>query len=222
MKFALIDNIRVEPQPLQKGICPNCSQPVIAKCGKQKIWHWAHIRIESCDSWWEPETKWHRSWKNNYPIEWQEISLFDGQTGEKHISDVRTSHNLTIEFQHSAIKPEERFSRENFYKNMIWVVDGARLQRDYTRFRKGIENNFKRTRKKGYYFVEYPNEVFPKSWISSKVLVIFDFSGISTTEQDKIKDILWCLLPQGELQQTIVYGLTKIDFIQMTKNGRLK
>ena len=222
MKFALIDNIRVEPQQLQKGICPNCSQPVIAKCGKQKIWHWAHISIESCDSWWEPETEWHRSWKNNYPIEWQEISLFDEQTGEKHISDVRTTHNLTIEFQHSAIKPEERFSRENFYKNMIWIVDGARLQRDYLRFRMGTENNFKRTREKGYYFVDYPNEVFPKCWLNSEVLVIFDFSGISTTEQDKIKDILWCLLPQRDLQQTIVYGLTKSDFIQMTKNGRLK
>jgi competence CoiA-like predicted nuclease len=41
MKFALIDNNRVEPQPKQQGICPNCSQPVIAKCCKQKIWHWA-------------------------------------------------------------------------------------------------------------------------------------------------------------------------------------
>ncbi len=222
MKFALIDNNRVEPQPKQQGICPNCSQPVIAKCGKQKIWHWAHRNITSCDSWWEPETEWHRSWKNNYPIEWQEISLFDEQTGEKHISDVRTTHNLTIEFQHSAIKPEERFSRENFYKNMIWVVDGTRLQRDYTRFRKGTENNFKRTSKKGYYFVDYPNEVFPKSWLNSEVLVIFDFSGISTTEQDKIKNILWCLLPQRDVPQTIVYGLGKSDFILMTKNGRIK
>lgn len=221
MKFALINNNRVEAQPKQQGLCPNCSQPVIAKCGKQKIWHWAHRNIASCDSWWEPETEWHRSWKNKYPLEWQEIPLFDEQTGEKHISDVRTTHNLTIEFQHSAIKPEERVSREKFYKNMIWVVDGTRLQSDYTRFRKGTENNFKRTREKGYYSVDFPNEVFPKSWLNSEVLVFFDFSSRSTTEQDKIKDILWCLLPQKDVP-CIVFGLEKSDFIRMTKNGRLK
>lgn len=222
MKFALIDSNRVEAQPKSQGVCPYCSQPVIAKCGKEKNWHWAHRSITSCDSWWEPETEWHRNWKNYFPVEWQEISLYDEQTGEKHISDVRTVQNLTIEFQHSPLNPEERISREKFYKNMIWVVDGTRLQRDYQRFRKGVDNRFRMTRKKGYYFVDFPNEVFPKSWLNSEVPVIFDFCGLSTTEQDKIKNILWCLLPQKDTPQTIVFGLEKRDFVQLTKkNGRL-
>ncbi|HEY4787128.1 MAG TPA: competence protein CoiA family protein [Bacteroidales bacterium] len=218
MKFALIDNNRVEAQPKLQGLCPNCSQPVTAKCGKQKIWHWAHKSKTDCDNWWEPETEWHRTWKNNFPVEWQEISLFDEQTGEKHISDVRTIHNLTIEFQHSAIKSEERISREKFYKNMIWIVDGTRLQRDYSRFLKGTEN-FRNTRKKGYYFVDFPDEVFPKSWLNSEVPVIFDFCGLSTTEQDKIKKILWCLLPQKDAPQTIVIGLEKNDLVRITRNN---
>ena len=66
----------------------------------------------------ETETQWHRNWKNKFPIVWQEIFLHDEQTGELHIADVRTEHGLVIEFQHSHIKPEERISRENFYK--IW------------------------------------------------------------------------------------------------------
>jgi competence protein CoiA len=218
MRLALVDDKRIEAQPNQQGICPNCSQSVIAKCGKQKIWHWAHRKITSCDNWWEPETEWHRNWKNNYPLEWQEIQMIDQETGEKHISDVRTIHNLTIEFQHSSIKPDERISREKFYKNMIWVVDGTRLERDYIRFNKGL-SYFRSTRKKGFYFVDFPGEVFPKNWLNSEFPVIFDFCGLSTNEQDKIKNILWCLLPKKDSPETIVMGLIKKDFIQKTRNN---
>lgn len=218
MRFAIVGDIRIEAQPNQQGICPNCSQSVIAKCGKQKIWHWAHRNITTCDNWWESETEWHRNWKNNYPLEWQEIQMIDRETGEKHISDVRTIHNLTIEFQHSAIKPDERISREKFYKNMIWVVDGTRLERDYIRFSKGL-SYFRSTRKKGFYFVDFPSEVFPKNWLNSEFPVIFDFSGLSTTEQDKIKNILWCLLPKKDSPETIVMGLIKKDFVDKTRNN---
>jgi len=217
MRFALIDNNRVEAQPKQQGLCPICSQPVIAKCGNKKVWHWAHRGIISCDSWWEPETEWHRNWKNNYPTEWQEIVLFDEQTGEKHIADVQTIHNLVMEFQHSAMKPEERISREKFYKNMLWVVDGTRLQRDYPRFHKGMEN-FRRTNQQGVYFVDFPDEVFPKSWLNSTVPVIFDFCGLSTSEQNEIKNTLWCLLPQKDVTRAVVVGLRKNDFVQITHN----
>jgi len=217
MKFALFDNKRVEAQPKQQGLCPNCSQPVIAKCGDKKVWHWAHRSISSCDSWWEPETEWHRNWKNNYPSDWQEVILFDEQTNEKHIADIRSVHKLVIEFQHSAIKPEERISREKFYKNMIWVVDGTRLQRDYPRFQKRVEG-FRRTNQQGVYFVDFPDEVFPKNWLNSLVPIIFDFYDLSTPVQDEIKNTLWCLLPQKDLTQAVVVGLKRSDFIQITLN----
>jgi len=129
MRYALINNNKVEAQPKQQGLCPHCSEPVIAKCGSQKVWHWAHRSKANCDSWWETETEWHRAWKNNFPVGWQEISLIDEKTGEKHIADVRTAHNLVIEFQHSRIDPKERVLREKFYKNMLWVVDGTRLKK---------------------------------------------------------------------------------------------
>lgn len=145
MHFALINNNRVKAQPQLQGLCSCCSKPVIAKCGTQKIWHWAHKSKTDCDNWWEPETEWHRTWKNNYPADWQEISLLDKRTGEKHIADVRTVHNLVIEFQHSHIDPQERTSREQFYKNMVWVVDGTRLKKNYPRFLKGKKNCFENT-----------------------------------------------------------------------------
>ena len=41
--------------------------------------------------------------------------------GEKHIADVKTDQDCVIEFQHTYIKPDERRSREEFYKNIVWV-----------------------------------------------------------------------------------------------------
>lgn len=86
MRFALVNNNRTEAQPKLSGLCYCCSKPVMAKCGKQKIWHWAHKSKTDCDNWWEPETEWHRTWKNNYPADWQELFSFDKNTGEKHIA----------------------------------------------------------------------------------------------------------------------------------------
>lgn len=222
MKFALINNNRVEAQPKQQGLCPNCSQPVIARCGKQKIWHWAHRSITSCDSWWEPETEWHRNWKNNYPVEWQEIPLMDEQTGEKHISDIRTIHNLTIEFQHSALKSEERISREKFYKNMIWVVDGTRLKRDYPRFLKewksdGISDVHK-TDKSQIFEVWFPEFCFPGEWLKSSVPVIFDFRGDGALEDlEGKRNTLYCLFPQVG-RHARVAEISRKAFISATIN----
>ena len=83
MKFALVDGNKTEATKGAKGICPICGSELIAKCGEVKINHWAHKGIRNCDPWWENETEWHRSWKNNFPAEWQEIVLPDEQTARK-------------------------------------------------------------------------------------------------------------------------------------------
>lgn len=218
MRFALIDDKRKEAQPQLKGLCPCCSQPVSAKCGKQRIWHWAHCNKKTCDSWWETETEWHRSWKNNFPNEWQEVSLFDERTGEKHIADVRTAHNLVIEFQHSHIDTQERTSREKFYKNMVWVVDGTRLKRDYPRFLEGKKDNFRATGTSGFFLVNFPQKCFPTNWLESSVPVIFDFRGLALPDepQDVIKNTLWCLLPGRAEEYAVVAAILRKDFVSIT------
>jgi competence protein CoiA len=129
MKYAIIEGERFEPQPGTTGKCPCCERDVISKCGEKNIWHWAHKGKRMCDPWWENETEWHRTSKNNFPVDWQEIVQFS-ETGEKHIADVKTPTGWVIEFQHSFLKPEERRSRDEFYKKLIWVVDGRRRLRD--------------------------------------------------------------------------------------------
>ena len=61
--------------------------------------------------------------KNNFLKECQEIIMYDVKTGEKHIADVKTRTGIIIEFQHSPMNIKEQYSREQFYKNMIWIVD---------------------------------------------------------------------------------------------------
>ena len=127
MKYALNKNERVEAKPGMKGSCQCCSGQMIAKCGRYVTWHWAHKRIRDCDEWWEAETDWHRSWKNRFPRDWQEILQIDQDTGEKHVADVKTPYGLVIEMQNSPLNWQELRSREQFYKKIVWVVNGDRL-----------------------------------------------------------------------------------------------
>ena len=165
MKYALQVEERVEATLKSAGVCPCCGSEMIAKCGNRKVWHWAHKTKQSCDHWWENETQWHRAWKNQFPVEWQEVVHF-AEDGEKHVADVKTSTGLVIEFQHSSIKREEIEARTRFYKNIIWIVDTTHsYKREFKRFRANLS---------------YENETHDYSsdydgvWGSLKVPVFFD------------------------------------------------
>ena len=111
-----------------RGNCPICGAVTIAKCGSKIINHWAHFRLKDCDPWWENETQWHRDWKNNFPLECREIS-HTAPDGEIHRADVKTPTGIIVELQHSPISDKERISREEFYKNLVWVIDGEEFKK---------------------------------------------------------------------------------------------
>ncbi len=217
MKYAIVNGIRVEATKGVKGICPSCSSELIAKCGQLKINHWAHKGARTCDPWWEPETEWHRTWKNHYPSEWQEFSFRN--KNEVHIADIHTDHALTIEFQHSHIDPKEKADRERFYKKMIWVVDGTRLKRDYSRFLKA-STEFKIADKKGLFKVDYSNEIFPSNWLNSSVPVIFDFKGIEhLSDKNDKRQKLYCLFPIRSGRYLLLAEFSRATFIKSTITG---
>ncbi len=219
-KFALIDNVRTEAIKGAKGICPFCGSELIAKCGDIKLHHWAHKGIRTCDLWWENETEWHRTWKSNFNPDWQEIILHDKITGEKHIADVRTEHGLVIEFQHSFLNSQERIKRENFYKNMVWVIDGTRLKSDYLRFLKG-KTNFRPTVEKGRHLVDSPDKCFPSAWIGSLVHVVFDFKGVESIDNpDDCRNYLYYLFPKRNTRESEVAILTRDSFINNIIEGK--
>ncbi len=82
MKFAFVEGSKLQPQPKLHGTGPLCDGDMIAKCGRVKVWHWAHKGKRHWDQWWENETEWHRNWKDEFPTDWQEVSQKDEETGE--------------------------------------------------------------------------------------------------------------------------------------------
>lgn len=202
MKFTLLNNERIEPQKgIKNAICPICGEIVVPKCGQIKIHHWAHQSTQNCDSWWESETEWHRYWKNNFSKEWQEIIMYDNKTGEKHIADVKTKTGIVLEFQHSLMNIEEQHSREQFYKNMIWVIDAKKY---YDKFKQNINLLEHCKSNKNYFYMkidsfELQKNCFPQRWIDSSVPVVFDFGiqdDLEDNDYNRQKKWLWCVFPE--------------------------
>lgn len=206
MKFALVNNQRQEAQPSLEGLCLGCGSPMVARCGEVRIKHWAHKGTRRCDSWWENETEWHRSWKNQFPIGWQEI-VHHAENNERHIADIKTQEGWVIEFQHSYIKPEERRSREGFYKKLIWIVDGTRRAKDKKRFFDILgDSSFNRN----YLNLKstFPEGALLRDWINSKAQVFFDFG-----EKD-----LWWLLSESNDYWAFILPMPKSEFIKLQQN----
>lgn len=209
MKFALVNGTEETPSPKKSGLCPFCNAKVISKCGTKKSWHWAHKGKIECDPWWENETEWHRAWKNNFPEHCQERIHHD-EKGERHIADVMTDEGWVIEFQHSFIKPEERSSRNSFYKKLAWVVDGTRRKRDKTQFFKLIEEDIQISSTPKIYRVYLDDSALLKDWSNSFHPVFFDFG----------EENLWCLIPSSEGSWGAVMEVPCSLFISMhNRNG---
>jgi competence protein CoiA len=124
MQYSLVNGERIEAHPNLVGRCICCNKPTYSACGKIFAWHWRHKNKRHCDAGWEPETNWHREWKSRFPEEWREIIHYDTETNEKHIADIKTDKGVIIEFQNSPISFDELTSPEQFYKTLVWVVNG--------------------------------------------------------------------------------------------------
>ena len=206
MKLSIVDGIRREPEKGLLGSCIGCGRPTNAKCGTNNIWHWSHKAKFVCDHWWENETEWHRKWKSQFPIEWQEI-VHEADDGEKHIADVKTDKNWVLEFQHSFLNPEERRARNEFYKKIVWVVDGTRRQRDKIKFLKAIDEE---TRPHSsdplvYKIWIHDCKLF-EEWQGPNSAVFFDFGD---------EDTLWLLLPSSDDIWAYVAKFERKRFIEI-------
>lgn len=220
MKFAVVDGERLEALTGGSGQCPVCQASVIAKCGEHRAWHWAHRGARNCDSWWEPETEWHRGWKNQFPTHCQEI-IRKADDGEKHIADVMTERGIVLEFQHSPLHREEREARERFYKNMVWVVDGLRRMRDRPHFFRSL--GLAKIAAANPMTVGLPSEgsALIRDWGASKVPVFFDFGDLAQADDPLHfgKPILWALKRESPLEPAILTPVTKASFCAFFANG---
>jgi hypothetical protein len=139
MTFAISDGVRIRASKGRVARCELCYEPVLAKCGKVYIDHWAHRSGTECDTWHEPETPWHKSWKDQFSDDSREY-VMGPVGGERHRADIYTINWCSgwphvIEFQHSLLEIGQIQEREAFYKGMSWVID-CRQIRDHIVIRK--------------------------------------------------------------------------------------
>ena len=208
MKYANLDGERLEPAPKLKAKCPFCKSDVVARCGKIRVWHWAHKSTTHCDHWWEAEKQWHRDWKNLFPDEWQEQGRRD-DSGELQIADVLTPKGLALEFQHSAIARDEVEKRTAFHKDICWIVDGMRLESTIKQFKTAL--NHARPLNSGgasVYEVYYYDSRFLEKWSGLNAPVVIDFG---------IEDV-WVIGRSLE-NSALMYTLKKAVLVEQFKLG---
>lgn len=221
MKFAMVNGQRREASPKLHGICLNCDREVISKCGSLRVWHWSHIGELQCDHWWEPETEWHRNWKACFPEDWRE-QVYHADSGERHIADVKAYGGMVLEFQHSPISPEERQSREAFYRQMVWVVDGLRLKRDWPSFREALSYAHRMGPDGALRWMVRPHDVpILRRWIPQRCPVYLDFGG----EQFHHFNIeigstsLWRLTREPQSDLVVVTPVSRASFLSANREG---
>ena len=185
MKFALVDGQRQEAQRGLLGICRACGGPMVAKCGEHRVRHWAHQSKVECDHWWENEGEWHRAWKAEFPEDWQEFP-HSAADGTRHIADIKTEHGWVIELQHSKITPEERRSRDAFYGQLVWVVDGTHRKRDAGQFARAWNDGLPVGRAAPIRRLYADDCALLREWSQSQMPIFFDFGD---------GQWLWWLLP---------------------------
>lgn len=212
MFYALLNGVRVEPEKgLEGAVCPFCRQPVIARCGEERVKHWSHRSVIDCDPWLEAETEWHRRWKNLFG-DMQEQMHENG--GARHMADVKTTDGTIVEFRHNAISREGCATREAFFgKTMFWVVDCARNGRLTER----LNENRYRLRTSNVLgclmqSTREPEKCFPKVWTESRRFVFLDY-GMPE---------LICIFPGRMKGLLLCMTMQKDEFVECVNDGYAK
>lgn len=162
MQFALSnEGEKIEAAKGVEAFCPNCRRPVLAKCGRIKVRHWAHAAGKDCDPWYEPETEWHRAWKALFDPEQVEVAM-----GE-HRADVLAGGRV-VELQNSPISPKEIEARERFYGRMAWIVNAERFAK-----------HFYLVRAKGGGVFSFRWKHMKPSWRFARSPIVLDFGTVT-------------------------------------------
>ena len=224
-RYALVDGVKTDIYDAERGrsgICPICREELIPRKGELREWHWWHKSGRKCDAWYEPKGEWHRWWQNNFEKQWQEIVLSKEKDGKlcKHIADVFTPDKWTIEFQYSHLKMSDIQDREDFYVNILWVVNGRRLVQDISNGMRWKRHEVVESKCGFQYFRLDPSDIRDPSkiedvnpyWRDRGKLVFFDFDG--TFDNPLANTDLFCLLPGEVYGSRIVVRLSQNQFVE--------
>lgn len=194
MLWANVDGQRQKATRRTPASCPDCGRPVIAKCGQLVRHHWAH-KGEVCPFESQPETDWHRGWKELFPPEMQEVTIGNRR------ADVKTPHGV-IEFQHSSISSEELKARESDYgKRLVWVIDLSKAK---------VEWYLRRTYADPWFRWNWRYKAFDFSWRP----IVFDLRNNPSTPSDH-KGLVLLQAANRRRKDVIGQELSAEEFVEM-------
>lgn len=140
MLFAIINGRKNEAIPHTIGTCLLCEREVFSKCGDINVWHWAHVKNDNCDSWYEPESEWHKNWKHVFGKDHCEVVI--SKEGVRHIADILTPGHIIIELQNSPIPKSTINQREVFYgEKMIWIINGKHFKQNFSIYKSQLDKD---------------------------------------------------------------------------------
>lgn len=220
MKYAIVNDEKREAERGLTGACPICEVPVKPRCGRIRVPHWYHPPGHF-DHRWEPETEWHRNWKNLFPKECQEV-CHRAENGERHLADVKTVHGQVLEFQNSPISEEERASREAIYRPlMCWVVNGLKAKNDRRKFFEALRLRKVASTNPLTFVVSMEECVLLRKWESSQTFVFLDF-GEAADANDTVRfdqPVLWTLRPGTPKGQAVLMPVNRAHFVEAMIRG---
>jgi hypothetical protein len=134
---------------------------------------------------------------------------------------VKTENGIVLEFQHSPLRSEERDAREDFYRTMVWVVNGLRLKRDRAQFFTSL-NASRVINLKPLTFVFPLNKgALLRDWTARRVPVFFDFGHTSELRDVLRSDehFLWRLDPGSPSGVAHVAPVSRTSFLRAYLEG---
>ncbi len=124
----------------ERFFCVACGKEVLMKLGKQKSWHFAHKKVDSCLAFYEAESMYHRHGKE-LVYRWLKRQKFHVDI-EHYLSEIqqrpdifveRDGRNIAIEYQCANISVEQLYKRTYSYWQasiqVIWIIGGNQLKK---------------------------------------------------------------------------------------------
>lgn len=135
---------------------------------------------------------------------------------------MKTGRGIVLEFQHSFLHRDERESRETFYQNMVWVVDGLRRVRDRSRFFELARKRPNRQSQTADILTAIECALL-RDWVDSRKPVFFDF-GNNSELGDSLSfpaPVLWRLEPRSPKGAAHLSPVLKTAFLNKYRRGLL-
>jgi len=127
----------IGPTSGSRAYCTTCGATVIARCGIQRIHHWAHKSNTSCSAITEPESEWKHAWRQIFKQDNCEVTI------NNVFFDAKGYNDTPIMLRVTAMDNDQAMELQGQFPNMIWIFDTQNLWGNLKLTNKGNHHSFR-------------------------------------------------------------------------------